>query len=221
MTYPLYTVDDDRTMSLSYRTIDGFNEELQRQNYEGAVKLLNAMSEYDYNKGPIDNMYYRQALIQFASVPILLHLGWKNVDVYPELLNSLQRYQNLDWSEQDSILLRDIADMISDGGYDSEGSDGVMANKALSIIVNNGFLNPNITISDEPIFQIAANTRNANFMNTLLNKPNFVVIPEYLTYINSIYQPIDYVRETLISRLRPMLSADSRSRKRTRYSLDE
>jgi hypothetical protein len=184
--------------------------------YEQAVNVVNSIDRHHYNDGPIDDPEYRRALINFASPQVLLYVGWLNVTQYPELLMSLGRYQNVDLSSQPQVSFI-LGDLVAEGVYDAEGEAGERANEALKILLGNGFLNPNSVIDNQPLFMLAVSVRNISLMMMLLNLPNFIVRPEYLTYINTVYEPIDYIRETLIGRLRPTAGG----KKRARYHLED
>lgn len=91
--------------------------------------------------------------------------------------------------------------------------------KSIELLVKYGIgVNGELSTEEEPIpiFIAAERYRNYELMQFIMNQPEFILRPEYLTMINQDLEPLDSIREEFITRLRGGI----RSNKRSRYELD-
>jgi hypothetical protein len=77
-----------------------------------------------------------------------------------------------------------------------------------------------------PLLVAAIKYRMFGLVDHIFNNPNLVVTPDMLSYVNAWFEPIDRIRETMISRINPgseisdLPNPEEGSRKRSRYELN-
>jgi hypothetical protein len=200
---------------LSYHNYDyrtPFQKAIDEHQYLAAVQIIN-LNPYTHEKGPIDDPEYRRALIDNAVPSSLLRIAVDNSS-YPELMDAFLKTR--DMNSYDPNLDNAIQDLI----YDSDDKTGDVYRLTMKLMVDNG-LNPNKQINGEPMFIMAFKAHNYSLMQQLLQNPNFVILPEYLEIVNNGMAPLDQMRETMLSRLRPASLGVSKKRMRSRYDPDE
>ena len=75
-----------------------------------------------------------------------------------------------------------------------------------------------------PLLIAAIKYRMFSLVDHIFSCPDLIITPEMLNWVNSQFEPIDRVRETMLSRLRGTISRENMgegARKRSRYELED
>jgi len=206
-----------------YRSPYPFRRAIDQRQWQTAIEFIN-QDPYTFEKGPIDDLEYRQALINFASPTLLLNVSINNINTYPELLEVFLKTR--DMNVQDNNLELTLRDFIYESTDLTAGSGGggVQYNIIVKLMLEHG-MSPNRLINGKSLVLLAFSAHNYILMNEILNHPQFVMLPEYLDIVNQQMAPLDQMRETMLQRLRPTSTlsngSNEPSKKRSRYCFEE